>query len=66
MDKSDDATYYIINKFGRVVEIRKILGDKYLIEKAAGTTNTKFPPRWVDKNEFWNLPLGCTAQVVIN
>lgn len=66
MDKSGDSTYYIINKFGRVVEIRKILGDKYLVEKATSITNVKFLLRWVNKSEFWNLPLGCTAQLVVD
>lgn len=59
--------YYIVDNCGRVTEIRKKIGERYLIEKANNiSTKTKYPARWVDAREFNDVPIGHTMQLIQN
>ena len=59
--------YYIVDKNGRVEEIRKQIGEKFLIEKATDLrTKTKYSPKWVDEEEFYIVPDEHTMQLIPN
>jgi hypothetical protein len=52
---------YVCNQGGKVLEIRRVVGDRYLIEYF-------FPKghKWVTKDEFYTYPTGTRIEEMID